>query len=67
MHRVNPYEYFKDVLERLPRMTNQDKVDRLTPLDWKKSREQARRKAPEAYWRGKTQLIDFSICTFMSR
>ena len=45
MHGVNPYEYFKDVLERLPRMTNQDNVDQLTPLNWKKSREQARRTA----------------------
>jgi len=42
MHGVNPYDYFKDVLERLPRMTNQDNIGQLTPLNWKKSREQAR-------------------------
>jgi transposase len=40
MHGVNPYEYLKDVLERLPRMTNQDRLDQLTPLNWKKAREQ---------------------------
>ena len=45
MHGVNPYEYFKDVPERLPQMTNQDNMDLLTPLNWKKSREQARLKA----------------------
>jgi hypothetical protein len=42
MHGVNPYEYLKDVLERLPRMTNQDDLSQLTPLNWKKSREQSR-------------------------
>jgi transposase len=41
MHGVNPYEYLKDVLERLPRMTNQDRLDQSTPLNWKKAREQA--------------------------
>jgi transposase len=41
MHEVNPYEYFKDLLERLPRMTNQDQLDQLTPLNWKKAREKA--------------------------
>jgi transposase len=43
MHGVNPYDYFKDVLERLPRMTNQDNVDQLTPRNWKNAREPARR------------------------
>jgi len=41
MHGVNPYEYLKDVLERLPRMTNQDRLDQLTPLQWKQAREKA--------------------------
>lgn len=45
LHGVNPYEYLKDVLERLPRMTNQDRVDQLTPLNWKKAREQSLRQA----------------------
>lgn len=45
MHGVNPYEYLKDVLERLPRMTNQDRLDQLTPLNWKKAREQSLRQA----------------------
>ena len=35
MHGVEPYTYLKDVLERLPTMTNQQ-VARLTPLNWKK-------------------------------
>jgi hypothetical protein len=35
----------KDVLERLPRMTNQDWIDQLTPRNWKKSREQSLRQA----------------------
>jgi hypothetical protein len=38
MHRVNPEEYLKDVLERLPRMTNQDDLSQLTPRNWKKTR-----------------------------
>ncbi len=38
MHGVNPEEYFKDVLEQLPRMTNQDRIDQLTPFNWKKAR-----------------------------
>jgi hypothetical protein len=29
------------MLERLPRMTNQDDLKQLTPLNWKRSREQA--------------------------
>ncbi len=39
MHGVEPYEYLKDVLERLPRMTNQDRLDQLTPRAWKTARE----------------------------
>jgi transposase len=38
MHGVEPYTYLKDVLERLPGTTNQQ-VDQLTPLNWKKARE----------------------------
>jgi len=34
MHGVEPYAYLKDVLERLPTMTNQQ-VAQLTPLNWK--------------------------------
>jgi transposase len=45
MHGVNPYEYFKDMLQRLPQMTNQDRIDQLTPLNWKKAREQSLRRA----------------------
>jgi hypothetical protein len=45
MHGVDPYEYFKDVLERLPRMTNQDKLEALTPLNWKKAREKSLKQA----------------------
>jgi transposase len=41
MHGVNPYEYLKDVLERLPRMTNQDRLDQLTPRQWKQAREKS--------------------------
>jgi transposase len=35
MHGVEPYAYLKDVLERLPTLTNQQ-VAQLTPLHWKK-------------------------------
>jgi transposase len=45
LHGVNPEEYLKDVLERLPRMTNQDDLRQLTPLNWKKAREQSLRQA----------------------
>ena len=38
MHGVEPYTYLKDVLERLPTMTNQQ-VAQLTPLNWKKTRQ----------------------------
>jgi transposase len=41
MHGVEPLAYLKDVLERLPRMTNQDPVDQLTPLNWKNAREKS--------------------------
>ena len=39
MHGVEPIAYLKDVLERLPITTNKQ-VDQLTPLNWKKSRQQ---------------------------
>jgi transposase len=44
LHGVEPYEYLKDVLERLPRTTNQQ-VAQLTPLNWKKAREQSLKQA----------------------
>jgi len=44
MHGIEPYEYLKDVLERLPRTTNQQ-VAQLTPLNWKRTREQSLRRA----------------------
>jgi transposase len=34
-HAVNPFAYLKDVLTRLPRMTNQDDLAALTPAHWK--------------------------------
>jgi len=37
-HGVEPYTYLKDVLERLPRTTNQE-VGQLTPLNWQKARQ----------------------------
>jgi transposase len=37
-HGVEPYTYLKDLLERLPRTTNQE-VGQLTPLNWKKARQ----------------------------
>lgn len=37
MHGLDPYEYLKDVLERLPHTTNQQ-VSQLTPLNWKNAR-----------------------------
>jgi transposase len=40
MHGIDPYTYLKDLLERLPRTTNQQ-VDQLTPLNWKKAREKS--------------------------
>jgi hypothetical protein len=41
IHGVEPHSYLKDLLERLPTMTNQDKLDDLTPLNWKKTREKS--------------------------
>jgi transposase len=38
MHGIDPYTYLKDVLERLPRLTNQQ-VETLTPLNWQKERQ----------------------------
>lgn len=38
MHGVEPYAYLKDVLERLPRTTNQQ-VAQLTPLNWQRARQ----------------------------
>lgn len=35
MHGIDPYAYLKDVLEKLPRTTNQQ-VAELTPLQWKR-------------------------------
>ena len=40
IHGVEPYTYLKDVLERLPSMTNQE-VAQLTPLNWKRNRQAA--------------------------
>ena len=45
MHGVEPFAYLKDLLERLPVMTNQDSLDQLTPLAWKKAREKSLRQA----------------------
>jgi transposase len=45
MHGLDPYEYFKDLLERLPRMTNQDRLDQLTPRNWMQAREKTLRPA----------------------
>ncbi len=36
MHSIDPHAYLKDLLERLPRTTNQQ-VAQLTPLNWKKA------------------------------
>ncbi len=41
---VEPYTYLKDVLERLPTTTNQE-IGQLTPLNWKKARQQQDRLA----------------------
>ena len=38
LHGVEPYTYLKDVLERLPKATNQT-VAQLTPLNWKRARQ----------------------------
>jgi len=34
-HRIDPLAYLKDVLTRLPAMTNQDDLSPLTPAKWK--------------------------------
>jgi len=44
LHGVDPYAYLKDVLERLPRTTNQE-VAQLTPLNWKQARQSAVKRA----------------------
>ena len=44
LHGVEPYAYLKEVLERLPRCTNQN-VDQLTPLKWKQARQAAVKRA----------------------
>ena len=40
MHGVEPYEYLKDVLARLPSTTHQ-RVGELTPLRWKQARDKS--------------------------
>jgi transposase len=44
LHGVEPYTYLKDVLQRLPRTTNQE-VAQLTPLNWRNARQAALKKA----------------------
>src|SRR5690606_21555848 len=34
-HGINPYEYLRDVLTKLPTMTNQDDLATLLPVNWK--------------------------------
>ena len=34
-HGIDPHTYLKDVLSRLPRMTNQDDIASLAPSNWK--------------------------------
>lgn len=45
MHGVNPEAYLKDLLERLPRMTNRDDLTALTPRRWQQAREKALKQA----------------------
>lgn len=45
MHGVDPYAYLKDLLERLPRMTNRDDLTELTPRRWQQAREKALKQA----------------------
>nr|WP_309386262.1 transposase [Cerasicoccus frondis] len=33
-HGVNPFDYLRDVLTRLPKMTNQDDISALAPSKW---------------------------------
>lgn len=42
---MEPFSYLKDLLERLPTMTNQDELDQLTPLNWKETREKSLQQA----------------------
>ena len=44
LHGVEPCEYLKDVLTRLPYMSN-SQVPELTPLRWKANREKTARQA----------------------
>ncbi len=44
LHAVEPFEYLKDVLQRLPTMTNLNVAD-LTPLNWKKARQAPAKRA----------------------
>lgn len=36
-HGIEPFAYLKDVLQRLPQMTNQDDLSQLMPSNWKPS------------------------------
>jgi hypothetical protein len=45
LHGVEPQAYLKDVLERLPRMTNQDPLEQLTPHNWKQARDKSLKQA----------------------
>ena len=40
MHGIDPYEYLKDVLTRLPSLTNHEAAE-LTPRQWKAAREKS--------------------------
>ena len=41
VHGVEPHAFLKDLLERLPTMTNQDRLDQLTPLNWMRAHEKS--------------------------
>jgi hypothetical protein len=45
LHQVEPYEYLKDVLTRLPSTTNQQ-LEKLTPKNWKAARQKTAASAP---------------------
>lgn len=45
LHQVEPYEYLKDVLTRLPSATNQQ-LEKLTPKNWKAARQKTAASAP---------------------
>jgi hypothetical protein len=34
-HRKDPFAYMREVLTRLPSMTNRDNLDALTPVNWR--------------------------------